>query len=96
MVRTIADSVRHSTVVVNICNLLSLSICYYVPVRTLARSADNMPLAIARFTAENTASSEAVMMFGCMPAPNSVCRERVVISIKEMACAALPVPRECS
>ena len=65
----------------NFCNLPSLSIRYYVPVRTLAGSAANTPLAIARFTAENTASNEAVMMFGCMPAPNSVCRERVVISI---------------
>ena len=52
-----------------------------VPVRALSGTADSTPLAIARLTAENTASSEAVMMFGCMPAPNSVWRERVVISI---------------
>ena len=37
--------------------------------------------AIARFTAERMARSEAVMIFGCIPAPNRVRRDRVVISI---------------
>ena len=37
--------------------------------------------ATARLTADNTASSDAVMILGCMPAPNKVRRERVVISM---------------
>ena len=36
------------------------------------------------------------MIFGCMPAPNKVRRERVVISMYDTAVAALPCPRECS
>ncbi len=52
-----------------------------VPVRALASRAGKEPCAIARLTADKMANSEAVMMFGCIPAPNSVRRDRVVISM---------------
>ena len=59
-----------------------------VPVRSLcARSAARAPEAMARFTADKIASSEAVMMFECIPAPNKVRRERVVISMYDTAMA---------
>ena len=62
-------------------NNLRVKLDNQVPVRTFSGTADKAPLAMARLTADNTASSDAVMMFGCIPAPNNVCRERVVISI---------------
>ncbi len=52
-----------------------------VPVRAFRAVGARAPSATARFTAEITASREAVMMFECIPAPNSVRRERVVISM---------------
>ena len=38
------------------------------------------PRAVARFTADSTASSDAVMMLWWIPTPNNVTRECVVIS----------------
>jgi hypothetical protein len=52
-----------------------------VPVRALRAVGARAPIATARFTAEITARREAVMMFECIPAPNNVRRERVVISM---------------
>src|SRR6266404_4995614 len=67
-----------------------------VPVNAASARAGSAPPATARFTADKMASREAVMMLLCMPAPNRVRRERVVISIYETAWAPLPWPRECS
>jgi hypothetical protein len=53
----------------------------HVPVNASSARAGNAPCATARFTAETIASSDAVMMLPCIPAPNSVFRDRVVISI---------------
>src|SRR5882757_4141244 len=52
-----------------------------VPVSAASARAGNAPWATARFTAERMANRDAVMMLLCMPAPNRVRRERVVISI---------------
>lgn len=52
-----------------------------VPVRTLSLRAGNASWATARLTADRIANSEAVMILGCIPAPNKVRRDRVVISI---------------
>ena len=49
--------------------------------RTASALAGNASCATARFTAENTARSDAVMMLGCIPTPNKVRRDRVVISM---------------
>src|ERR1700730_2302745 len=54
---------------------------FQVPVSAASARAGSAPPATARFTADKKASNEAVMMLLCMPAPNSVRRERVVISI---------------
>src|SRR3981189_2980234 len=73
-----------------------LHIFPHVPVRIESTRADIAPSAIARLTADRTASSEAVTILGCIPAPNKVRRARVVISIEETGWAPLPLPRECS
>jgi len=52
-----------------------------VPVRAFSARAGNAPCAMARFTAEKIANRDAVMILGCIPAPNKVRRDRVVISI---------------
>src|ERR1700733_185454 len=54
---------------------------HQVPVRSFSDWAGSALVAIARLTAERMARSEAVMIFECIPAPNSVRRARVVISI---------------
>ncbi len=54
---------------------------HHVPVRSFSDWAGSALRAIARFTAEIMARSEAVMIFECIPAPNNVRRARVVISI---------------
>jgi hypothetical protein len=61
-----------------------------VPVRAFWALGASTPEAMARFTAEITAKREAVMMFECIPAPNRVRRERVVISMYDTAMAPLP------
>jgi hypothetical protein len=52
-----------------------------VPVFAASACTGSTPPATARFTADRMASNEAVMMLLCMPAPNRVRRDRVVISI---------------
>jgi hypothetical protein len=52
-----------------------------VPVLASLLRAGSAPWAMARFTADRMASKEAVMILPCIPAPKSVRRERVVISI---------------
>src|SRR5271167_3371223 len=67
-----------------------------VPVRAESTRLGKAPCAMALFTAETIASSDAVMILGCTPTPNRVRRERVVTSMNDTALAALPWPRECS